>query len=322
MVAVTDPVSRITKVAAYQARRIKRVFLTSVKLIEDSNTLTQIAELLEEGRFEEALASVDKAGALLGDSYGAALSDSAMKTAAWLSSSALDVVVSFDQVNTRAVAAMQANKLRLVSQFTQQQREASRQAIIRGVTEGANPIEQARAFKQSIGLTTKQEAAVNNYRRLLTGASESKTEASQVMARALRDKRFDRTVARAAREGVPLTEKQINKMVGRYREKMIKYRSEVIARTESMRAVSEGQNEMYQQAIDNGDLTQEGVKRKWVAAKDERTRSSHTRLNGTVRMMGEVWMGDEGPLRFPRDPDAPGAETIQCRCFLSFRISN
>ena len=49
----------------------------------------------------------------------------------------------------------------------------------------------------------------------------------------LRDHRFDATIRRAQREVVPLSQDRIEKMLGRYRERFIKYRAEVIARTES-----------------------------------------------------------------------------------------
>lgn len=316
----TDPASRIEAIIRFQAKQIQKVFLGAIKQIKDAKTLKELAALLEAGQFDVALQSVATAAESIGNSYGASLSDAARKTATWLSTSALTVTVSFDQTNVRAVAAMQSNKLRLVREFSAEQARASRQALLRGIEEGLNPIDQARAFRDSIGLTQKQEAIVASYKNLLKKVGTGKGSARAVLDRALRDGRFDRTVLAAARDGVPLDAAKIDQMVGRYRERMVKYRSEVIARTEAMRSANQGNAEMYQQAVDSGALNKNEIKRKWLSAKDEKVRSSHARLHGTIRGLDEAWNGDEGPLRYPGDPDAPGSETIQCRCVLTTRL--
>jgi hypothetical protein len=257
---------------------------------------------------------------MIGDSYGVSLSESARSTALWLSTSALTVSVSFNQVNTAAVEAMQTNRLRLIREFSNEQRAATHQALLRGIQEGANPIEQARAFRDSIGLTKAQEAAIANYKRLLKNVGSDKAATRNVLDRALRDGRFDRTVARAAREGVALDAAQIDRMTARYREKMIKYRAEMIARTEALSSVNQGVDQMYQQAYDSGALKPEEVKEKWVSAHDARVRSSHSHLNGQIHNVGEKWQGADGELRYPGDPEAPASERIHCRCIVTRRL--
>ena len=74
---------------------------------------------------------------------------------------------------------------------------------------------------------------------------------------------------------------------------------------------------MYQQAIDDGTLQSTQIVRTWITAKDERVRSSHAVLNGQRRNYGEPW----GVLRYPGDPSAPAAETVQCRCVLTTRFA-
>ena len=157
-------------------------------------------------------------------------------------------MVDFDAINDRAVRLMRENKLRLVREFLDSQRAATQHALVEGVTEGLNPIAQARAFRDSIGLTSRQEAAVGNYRRLL------QTGDRDALVRALRDRRYDPTVRRAIASDRPLTTSQIDRMVARYRERYIKYRSEVIARTESLKIVHQGNDEMYHQAVESGKL--------------------------------------------------------------------
>lgn len=315
----TDPVSRIERVIARQERRFRNAFAQAVSTITDPFTLDLLADLLEQGRFEEALEGLDAAGAVLGNAYGEALSDSARDTARFLST-ALTVTVSFDQVNQRAVDMIRMNSLRLIREFTGEQRRAVREALTLGIARGANPIEQARDFRGSIGLTTRQVRAVENFRTLLTQGRRDGLPSETALNRALRDGRFDRTVMRAIRDGQPLTAEQVDRMVDRYRQRYVRYRSEVIARTEALRAANEGTEEMYRQAIDAGQVQPAQLRRTWITAKDERVRGSHARLNGQVRMIGEAWQGDEGELRYPGDPTAPASETVQCRCVLATEI--
>lgn len=315
----TDPASRIESLVASQERRFRAVFLRAVELVRDQNTLAQLAELLAQGRLEEALAGVDAAARLLGDQYGASLSEAARDTANFLSG-ALTATVSFDQTNTRAVTAIQENRLRLIREFTGEQRNVIRQAMIRGIERGLNPRDQARLFRDSVGLTSRQESAVARYRALLESAGTEADRSLEALDRKLRDRRFDGTVRRARREGRPLTADQVARMTGRYRDRYVRYRSEVIGRTEALRSAHQGSEEMYRQAFESGELDPSEVTRTWVTARDERVRESHRDLNGQQRGPDEPFDAQDGQLQYPGDPSAPASETVQCRCVLTTRL--
>ena len=316
----TDPASRIERVLSAQEAGFVRVFLQAIQDIVDAHTLAELEELLLQGRVDEALEALDAAAGLLGSQYGAAYTAAATDTARFLSASALTVSINFDQTNIRAVDAISRNRLRLIREFTEEQRRATRQALQDGIARGINPRAQAIQFRQSIGLTERQQRSVENFRRLLTDGRAGGLPSETALNRALRDGRFDRSILRAIRENRPLADEQVERMVQRYRDRYIRYRSEVISRTEALRAVHEGTNEMYEQAVDAGQINAGQLQRRWVTAGDERVRGSHMRLNGEVRMIGETWTADDGELRYPGDPAAPGSETIQCRCVISTRI--
>lgn len=314
----TDPASRIESVISRQERRFKTAFEQAIAMIRNQRTLDQLADLLEQGRFEEALDALDAAAAIIGGTYGQSLSDAAQDAAKFLSG-ALTVTVGFDQVNVRAVDIMQRNQLRLVTGFSSEQRRVTREALSQAMSEGLNPRDQARRFRDSVGLTSRQQSAVNNFRRLLSARVDG-LPSSQALDRALRDGRFDRSIVRAVREGVPLTQRQIDTMVGRYSQRMVAHRATVIARTEALRATHEGTEEMYRQALDAGHMEPQQLTRTWVTARDERVRGSHSRLGGQEKPFGEPWQSAGGELRYPGDPNAPASETVQCRCALSTRI--
>lgn len=310
-----DPASRIEALVSKEERAIRAAFREAVAAIRDQFTLEELADLLAQGRVAEALASVEAAGAIIAGQSNAVFVEAAKQAQAFLNG-ALTTTIAFDQVNVRAVNIMQQNRLQFVQEFSAEQRRATRAAITEGTREGVNPREMARRFRGSIGLTERQEQAVSNYRRLLREGS------SEANRRRLRDKRFDSTVRRAARGEIKLTEEQIDKMVGRYREKYLRYRSEVIARTEALRAVNQGTEEMYQQAFDSGELDPQEVTRKWITAQDERVRSSHSLLHGTTRKPNEPFETGLASLMHPGDPAAPPEETVQCRCALSTRLDS
>jgi hypothetical protein len=312
----TDPAERIDELLNTAEPRIALVFRTAVADLGDQLDLQLIENLLEAGNVEEALAYTRTVAEQLGDMATLTFFDAGQDTATFLSG--LDLgTIRFDMLNVRAIQALQSNTLRLITEFTAEQRRATRLALLDGIARGLNPRDMARAFRDSIGLTETQQAAVIRYRQLLEGSAADRNEA---LTRALRDGRFDQTVNASIRRGVPLTPEQIDRMVGRYGERYIKYRSEVIGRSEALRSVHEGVNEAYQQAIDAGQIKAEDLTRTWDSSHDKRVRRTHRFLDGQSRPWGGTWATENGVLRYPGDPQAPAAETVQCRCLLLTRI--
>lgn len=319
--AVVDPVTRIEGLIAGAEARFQVEFLAAVQAIRDSINLDDLADLLAQGRFNEAFEIVGVAAARLGTVYAEVFVRAGQDTGDWLTANVGEIRLGFDQTNTRAVNAMQENQLRIVQGFTEQQRQATQQALVRGITEGSNPREIARQFRESIGLTPTQEQWVRNYERQLNSLDRG------ALARELRDRRFDGTVRRAIENGEPLSQDQINKMVERYRQRWLKLRSETIARTESLRSVHEGIDEMYLQAVESGQLLAEQLQREWVTASDELVRdflngaqTSHRTMHGQLRLVGEPFVSGAGNLSLHPGAFGVGAEDINCRCVVTTRI--
>lgn len=312
-----DPAERIERLLGAAEPTLRRAFLRMVGQIQSALTLGEIASFIEANMLEAALDAALRAAPLLGQAYIDTFIVAARDTARELGFALGEVPLVFDQTNFGAVNAMNRNQLRLVRGFTEEQRAVTRRAVAEGIAAGRNPIEVARTFRDSIGLTQKQQQWVANYRRALQNLD------TDALSRALRDKRFDRTVAAAIRDKKPLSSKQIDDMVKRYSERMVKYRSEVIARTEALRSVHQGSEEMYRQAIANGDLRPESLSREWNTAKDERVRDSHSSMNGQVQPFGQPFVSGLGNLlNYPGDPDAPAEDVIQCRCAVGTRITS
>ena len=314
--AVTDPETRIERMLSAAETAFAEQFTLALALVKSSIKLDDLATLLEQGRIAEAFASLNSAASRLNVVWAEQFVSSGTQTGKWLQKNVGEIIIGFDQTNHRAVATMQRNGLRMVSNFTEQQRRATQQALIDGMRRGLNPRDTARAFRDSIGLTPMQERWVRNYEEQLRNLDRG------ALRRELRDRRFDRSIERAIERGEPLTRDQITKMTERYRARALKMRAETIARTESLKVVHEGTKEMYNQAIDNGDLQRDQLIRIWNTAKDERVRDSHNFMHNQERQHGELFASGNG-----NQTDIPGGfgiaeEDIQCRCVVSTRITN
>ena len=273
------------------------------------------------GDWEKAIEVAARGGAIrIADEHAAVYVQQGQQTAANLQDIAR-VAVRFDVVNDRAVNYMQRERLRLIREFTDSQRMALRTVMEDGITRGIGPRDMAREFRASVGLTQSQVKSVSNFRTYLEQAQFGNRTA---LERALRDRRFDPSIQRALETGTPIDRARVARMTQRYRERYIKYRAEVIARTEGLRAANSGTVEAMQQAIDDPDvpITEQETWKTWIATKDERTRDSHSFLSGMKIMNNDVFHGLYGALRYPHDPQAPARETVMCRCTLAYTLTN
>lgn len=311
-----DTEARLLRLIAVAEPRLRLALVNSIVAARAASSLGELEVLIVEGRFEEAVALAARTGVVRLAGESSAVFVLAGRDTSLFLTDVVEVVVDFDQVNFRAVSTMQQSRLRLIREFTTEQLTATREALTEGISRGLNPREQARAFRDSIGLTAKQQRAVDNYRRLLEQGS------SEALQRGLRDARFDSTVQAAVRGDRVLTADQVRRMTDRYRERMLAFRAETIARTEALRAVHQGSEEAYRQAFDEGLLDPGAVTRSWVTARDERVRGSHAAMSGQRRTAGETFVSGNGHrLMHPGDPNAPASETVQCRCALATRLA-
>jgi len=274
-----------------------------------------LAELLEQGRINEALNFMLQSAGNVATASTAAFLAAAQSTAEQLGRTLGTITIDYDTVNQAAVNAMQQNRLELVRGFTTQQTRATHEAISSGIRDGLNPRQQALRFKNSIGLTAHQQRAVDNFERALRNNSRD------AMGRALVGARDARSIAAAIKNNQPIPAARLQAMVDRYRTNMIAHRASVIARTEALRSVHEGSEAMLQQAIDDGTLEPDRIERHWFTAKDERVRSTHRTMHKQIRPVGVPFVSGSGALLMrPGDSRAPASETIQCRCRVAVTI--
>ncbi len=321
-IQVTDAaLVQLTDIAALIDRmepQMRRRWLSLVGASKKLATLEEIGGLIDAGRIDDALIITE------GVAEGFITSLEQVYTAVGLSSasvlrSQVDTLFDFSSLNARSVQTLERERLRLVADFSRDQRAATQTLLSDAFERGLAPIEQARALKGSIGLTQKQAQHVVNFRRQLERGTSGAI--NQALNRQLRDRRFDPTLRAVARGDRILTPAQIDRMVDRYQERYVQFRANVIARTETVAAIHAGEQEMWIQAVESGAVRPEDVTSTWRTAADEKVRASHMAMNGQSQPLGEPFTSGNGnSLRFPGDPLGPASDTVNCRCVVARQL--
>ena len=112
-------------------------------------------------------------------------------------------------------------------------------------------------------------------------------------------------------ESIPNIVKRTESIYGQNRNAAIR-----AARTATTNAENAGRMSSFERAQKLGiDMEIE-----WEATLDERTRESHRRLDGERIQLGEYFETEDGPIRWPGDPQADPALTWNCRCRADGRV--
>ena len=311
----TDPAERVARLLEVWSARIARSFLEAIGLIKEDLDLRELEVLIARGQLDRVERRISRAADAVAARVGEAYVVSARDTSRFLSE-ALRVNVAFDVTNERAIQAVRTGRLNFIREFNQDQREVVRASLVRQLSGGTSPRQTAQVVRDAIGLTVRQNASVENYRRLLEIGSR------QALTRDLRDRRFDGSIRRAANENRPLSPEQIQRQVEAYRRRFLSLRAENIGNTEGSRALNGGRHESYQQYVDQGILREDQIIRIWNTNRDGRERLTHNVLHRTeVRGLSQRYeLASGATLLFPTDPTGPAGETINCRCTETIRV--
>lgn len=303
---------------ARQEKRIRDAFMSFIASTNDPDVIAEIRRLLTAGRIEDALDILTRHYSIVTTAFADSFADAGRTAMAGFVAELANPVVAifFDPSDPAAAAKIQQQKMLQIRQFSSDQRAAVRQAMARGFIVGDGIPSMARAFRQATGLTAYQESHVASYANALAAQSRN------ALDRALRDRRFDRTVARASQRGAdPLTPEQIARMTARYRERYLMHRSEMIARTQALTATSMAREDAARQMMTQLGIGAERIEREWFRTADKRTRDWHDSMHNQLRPMDQPFVDGKGALlMFPGDPAAPADSRINCRCAVVYRI--
>lgn len=313
--------------------RIQKAFLRSILNIKEDAIIGQIVDRLRNNDIDGAVRAVQideaafapyrKAVETEFDTAGQMFTDALPKRS---SVSGQQMVVRFDARNVRAEEILREIAGRQITRITQDQLAMTRMVLTEGMMAGRNPrstaldlvgrVVDGRRVGGFIGNTEQATGFILRARRELENGDFSK-----YLTRTRRNKSLDRLITAAQREGRPLTTAEIDQMTGRYSDKLLQLRGETIARTETIAAIQNAQDEAMQQAVEKELVAKQDVRRVWRTASDDRVRDTHAAMEGQEVGLDEPFLSPSGAqIMYPGDPDAPADEVINCRCVVETRI--
>jgi hypothetical protein len=322
--AKSAELNALRKLLDQQKADIRKAFNYFLRQVRDPKVINKILRAFQRGDVKEALSVVDRYIERFADDMSEVFVNTAQAELDRLQKPAHqgglglgELKITFDVGAKSASAIMRKSRLHLIKNISTQQKHVIRSVLSKALKEGVGPRQSARDLRQAIGLTNYQWQAVQNYRTALENGSQ------KVFNYTLRDKRFDRTVENVIDSDDLLDDAQIDRMVDRYTEGWLRYRSETIARTESIRTLSEARQASWMQMADELDVDpDEQIIRTWITTLDGRERDSHEWMHmQEVHGFDEPFLTpDDEELYYPGDPLADESETIQCRCVTIMRI--
>ncbi|WKL69422.1 hypothetical protein Q1Z72_12475 [Pseudomonas qingdaonensis] len=160
---------------------------------------------------------------------------------------------------------------------------------------------------------------VNARQQLLSGDPD---EMRKYFSRTRRDRRFDGIVRRALEAGKPVAAADVDKIAGRYSERLLKTHVEMLTRTAAAESFNAGRDQAWEQLVDQG-IDRAKIEKEWRDRADEKVRNSHRHMRGETVILGQAFRTNSGALlRYPGD-SALGAgydETANCRCYLIYHL--
>jgi hypothetical protein len=314
--------------------QLRVAFLKAMQRVADRMNLTHIADLVRQGKVNEAVEAVgidpldfrDLVDRVQGSYNNSGQESEKEIPRRYDLITHTTIGFAFDVRNLNAEEWVKTKSTTLVQGIIDDQKVLIRNTLTEGLIEGKNPVQTAyelagRINKVTgkreggiIGLTSQQALWGQNLAKELDRAHtfRGETENFPAFSRALRDKRFDAAIKKAINTGKPIPADVKARILMSYNNRALKYRADVIARNETMRSIGAAHTEAYRQAIAAGHLIPSDIRRYWVTAGDERVRHTHRLIPG-MNPEGRGW--DEA-FETPTGPSmhAPHDIDIMCRC--------
>lgn len=245
------------------------------------------------------------------------------------------VLFQFGVRNLMAETMLRTQSSTLVTNIVEDQREALRIAFEAGLARGQNPTRTAldvvgrvsrvtgRREGSVIGLTSRQVEFIESAREsLATGNAEGMRRYLDMKTR---DRRYDRTVAKAIREGKPVQGAMVSSIIGRLSDRNLKLRGDTIALEETRTALFSVRDVAIRQQIETGKITAQEVTKKWKHSGSENPRLQHIALSIQSKEQGipldQPFIAADGTaLMYPHDPRAPARHRLGCKCRIEYDI--
>lgn len=235
--------------------------------------------------------------------------------------------------NLAGEQAMRDHAARLVTGVVTEAREGIAAVLTENLARGQSPYDAGRLIAGRvnrvngqregglIGLSRPQMETVARIERAMREGDTAYMR--EYLGFANRDKRLDRTVLKAIREGRGLAPEEAERVTRLYANKALKRRGEIISRHETMMALDRSRYDAFRQQIDDGKLLVTDIVKTWKHIPRETARLQHTIMSGqSVPFDQPFIMPDGTQLQYPRDPNAPASHTLNCFCRVDYRVDH
>lgn len=339
--------TQLNRITQQRERATLRAFNDVINSIKDQAVIAEIAALLNAGNVDGVidLLQIDQSTyAPLADSIIESYRTGGITGAEQFGRIPTDDGTLVARFNTRSPAAeawAASMSSRLVVEIVEPQRELLRTVITLGVMEGRSPraialdlvgrVERGRRVGGFIGLTEQQGGWILNARRDLSLISATQDEINNwflsrglpvpdnynpyraYTSRALRDRRFDAAILKAMDAGEQIPQALADRAITNMQNRAMRMRGETIARNEALTALTAGQHEAVNQALDRANVADSEIERHWIDGGDGQVRPDHVNVAPVTGKDTPFLVGGE-LLMYPRDPNGSAEQTIQCRC--------
>ena len=328
---------QIRSLTANMEPATRRAFLASIEDIRSRVVLRRVRDALEAGNVSAVVSALNLEAAAYAPLQQAVLAAYAqggqwqMDNVVWRDPNTLSkVVVRWDMTNPRATDWLaNYSSTKITGDLIDDQVQAVQRVIAAGYNLGRGPNDIALDIVGRIGANGRRTGGVVGLSEQMAGWSTNmRTYLTNDPARALqmtkRDRRFDATIRRALENDKPLTRTQINRMVARYEDRLLKLRGNTIGRTETAQAVNAARIEAMRQGMVKAGITDDMIDKIWFhggPAPSGKERFEHIMLHKQeVQGINTPFMvGGIVPMQYPLDPAAPVDQVANCRC--SYQIS-
>lgn len=294
--------------------RLTKEFLKLIQVIATAELERRLLAALQRRQIQRAIAIVQQAFEASTALYQPALANELLtieQKSYAVAANTLDlgkIIGSFDLTNPEAVEFARTRGSQFVAQLTADTQQLLRTTISSSFIEGIPPRETAQLIRQSIGLTANQAAAMRNYRGFLEGLAR-RGALDDLPPSVL--ERVRRSDIRLLPKTTALSEARIDRMVEKYRDRLMKERALTLVRTETMAASNNGQQVLWNQALDRGLLNEAKTRRKWIVTPDDKLCPRCRPMAGQLRKLDE-------PFQSPYDGTIAMTPPLHwnCRCAM------
>ncbi|WP_353268015.1 hypothetical protein [Gemmatimonas sp.] len=288
---------------------IARAYLRALRQIADLLTTEELEDIVAGRRtFAELFSDESLARATAGyrGAIRQSVQDGARLVVPDLRAQVPRIAAVFNFLDPRVIQAIRALETSAMDTLAAQVREVARAYVENGIRDGKGIPAMARELRTVIGIAPHQERYVDNLARELREMSP------RFKDRVLRDKRYDRLILRAIKEGKPLSEPKIAQIASAYTRKFSAYNTEVVTRQITLDSFREANRLSWEQAVADGYVDADSVFKVWVhSGLPKDPRPEHVALNGTAVRYNQP---------FPNGQQVPGEGQFGCGCSARFEV--